>query len=395
MTDDRTGQSYNYRRTQGLLGGGLVNWAGSAEDLWNTAEAAEKRINARVARELRPALPAELPLDDQRRLVHGFSCWLKDRYGVAVHYAIHAPTFRDKKSGKALWHSRGTTQGWKDYIVALRDPDRTNRNFHAHILFTTRDVDPETGVFGPKTRVLDNVKTGPEELTAIRAEWEKRTNAALRKRGSRARIDLRSYATMAEAGDAPEGLVAQPHLGPRETARVRKMTGSGDEAPASRRSEKRDHIRTDNAERWSCWMRLRALQREQARLEDSARVAAEREQERRKRAEVDRQRIAEAKTDTERQMAIDEATTLEQPRMRPLDPYAAAIATVMAEGVLAPETPDVADKDSDKKAANEFEQEIDPETFTSPDLRESTPEEARSKPVIRKPQRGNLQRSRG
>nr|WP_272911612.1 MobA/MobL family protein [Loktanella sp. M215] len=62
-----------------MLRDGVVNWNGSAEELWNAAEASETRTNSRVARELRPALPAELPLDDQLSLVRGFCLFLKDR----------------------------------------------------------------------------------------------------------------------------------------------------------------------------------------------------------------------------------------------------------------------------------------------------------------------------
>src|SRR6056297_2172386 len=106
MTDHRTGLIYNYRSVPGLLGEGLVHWNGSAEELWNAAEASETRINSRVARELRPALPAELPLDDQLSLVRGFCLFLKDRYGVAAHWVVHAPTFHEKDVGKRLWQGR-------------------------------------------------------------------------------------------------------------------------------------------------------------------------------------------------------------------------------------------------------------------------------------------------
>ena len=38
-----------------------LEWARNRERLWNTAEHAEKRHNARVAREFQVTLPAELP----------------------------------------------------------------------------------------------------------------------------------------------------------------------------------------------------------------------------------------------------------------------------------------------------------------------------------------------
>ena len=206
MTDQRTGKVHNYSSVRGLLAEGLVNWHGTAEGLWNAAEASETRRNARVARELRPALPAELPLDDQRRLVHGFCCWMKDQYGIAAHWVIHAPTFYDENEDKRRWRDRGSEKGWKEYLGALCDSEKTNRNFHSHIRWTTRKINRETGEFGKKTRELDAKDTGPEKLKQIRTEWQRRTNAALMKIGSPARIDLRSYEEMAKAGDAPPGL---------------------------------------------------------------------------------------------------------------------------------------------------------------------------------------------
>src|SRR6056297_82250 len=395
MADARIGRAFNYRPTTGLLAHCLVNWQGTAEDLWNAAEAAENRSNARVARELRPALPAELPLDDQRRLVHGFSLWLRDKFGVAVHYALHAPSFHDKAEERRLWRERTSDKGNDAYLAALADPAQTNLNFHAHILFTTRRVDRETGAFGEKTRELDDRKTGPENLLAIRQEWEKRTNAALARTGSRARIDLRSYEEMAAAGDAPDGLVAQPHMGPRETANERKRANEKSSASKSRIVAEREGVKADNDARWSCWMQLRALYREKARLEESARIAEERERARRQRAEDEKRRIAEAESVAEQRQALEDATTLEVPRGDKDNIYTRAIAAVMSEGVIAPDDQGSSGYETDPDAAEEFEKKIDPETFTPPDLGEGENFDPIVKPKKRKPPPGNFQRTRG
>ena len=395
MTDARVGRSFNYRRTTGLLTQGLVNWSGSAEELWNAAEAAEKRVNARVARELRPALPAELPLDEQRRLVHGFSCWLKDEFGVAVHYALHAPTFHDKALERDLWHARESVVGEEAYLQALSDPTRTNLNFHAHILFTTRQVDTETGALGAKTRDLDNVKTGPEKLLAIRKEWEKRANAALARAGSEARIDLRSYEEMAKAGDAPEGLTAQRHLGPRETARTRKRAKAKKTGPKSPAQIKREKVRDRNEDLWLSWMQLQSLQREKARLEDSARIAAEREAARRKRAEEEKRRIAEAQSVQEQREAVEQATTIDTPRGAPGGVLMEAIAWAKAGSTEESRMQEAAKGGDDKTGGaadlSEFDKVIDPETFISPDLGENK----RTKRVKVRSERGNYERTRG
>ena len=90
-----------------------------------------------MAREAELALPSFLSGEARRGIVQEFSEELVERYGVAVSAAMHAPS---------------------------RNGDQ--RNYHAHILFTTREVTPEG--FGKKTRILDDKKTGPQEITKLR-----------------------------------------------------------------------------------------------------------------------------------------------------------------------------------------------------------------------------------
>lgn len=269
--DERLGRRFRAGKRGGLLSHELINWAGDAEALWNTAERAETRRNARVIRELRPSLPAELPLAEQVRLVRGFSLWLRDEYGVAVQADIHAPRFLNRGEERRHNADKLATDA-QEYLAALFDPTLTNRNFHAHIMLTTRKVCPETGAFGDKTRILDDKKSGPEEILRIRQEWQKRTNAALKRIGSSARVDLRSYEDMAKAGDAPVGLIPQDHLGPRRAERSRRLAkDQGDSSAAGRR---RTEVRKHNDELWRSWLQLRALQREKDRLEKSVRISA-------------------------------------------------------------------------------------------------------------------------
>jgi len=62
-------------------------WARDRASLWNAAESAETRKNARVAREYLVALPVELSPPQRLELVRGFSQELSDRYGFAVDFA--------------------------------------------------------------------------------------------------------------------------------------------------------------------------------------------------------------------------------------------------------------------------------------------------------------------
>nr|WP_158240550.1 MobA/MobL family protein [Telmatospirillum siberiense] len=193
MTDERTGQPAPYARKRGHLAGGLVGWDGEAEGLWNTAEAAEKRRDAKVAREVVVALPAGLPLADQEALVRGFAEALARRHGIAVQWDIHAP-------------SRAGDQ----------------RNVHAHLLLTTRRVVAGRRL-SEKTRELDVKQTSGQHLRAWRRDWEGLVNAALERAGSTKRVDCRSHAQRHQdegrTGPAPEPMT---HLGPARTALERR-----------------------------------------------------------------------------------------------------------------------------------------------------------------------------
>ena len=131
-------------------------------ELWNRVEAAEVRKNARVAREVLVALRAELSPAKRRELTLGIAQALADRYGTAGTLAAHTP-----------------------------DREGDQRNHHAHILMTTRRLEP-SGALGEKTRELDDVKRGPEEIEWVRAMIEARPNHALERAGSAERVDRRS-----------------------------------------------------------------------------------------------------------------------------------------------------------------------------------------------------------
>lgn len=194
IADDRTGEIHDYRRKRDISYSELLFPDGiqmDREELWNQAEAAEKRKNSTVAREYELALPAELTSIQQRELALSFARELVERYGVAADVCIHEPS---------------------------RHGD--NRNFHAHILTTTRRVTPDG--FAEKTRALDDRKTG--EVEKIRAAWAELANQALEKAGYSERIDHRSLAAQGE--ERPPTI----HLGPAATAMERRgiQTERGD-----------------------------------------------------------------------------------------------------------------------------------------------------------------------
>jgi len=201
--DLSTGETFDYTRKRGVEHSEIVlpdsaakrdiNWARDRQALWNAAESAEKRKDARVAREYELALPHEMTRAQRVELVRGFAGELANRYGVAVDFAIHRP------------HRSGD-----------------ERNFHAHVLTTTRAVEPAG--LGAKASIewsdTDRAKKGlgpaKAEVKAIRARWEEFTNERLRELGIEARIDHRSLADQGQ--DREPGR----HLGPAVSGMERR-----------------------------------------------------------------------------------------------------------------------------------------------------------------------------
>jgi ATP-dependent exoDNAse (exonuclease V) alpha subunit len=202
--EDRTsGEVFDYTRRSGVEHTEIVlstqaakqdiNWARDRQTLWNEAEKAEKRRDARVAREYEVALPAELNKAQRLALTREFAQELANQYGNAVDFAIHRP------------HWSGD-----------------ERNHHAHILTTTRKVEA-TGL-GAKTDIeladADRAKKGlgpaKKEITSIRERWAQLSNRHLERAGHKARIDHRTL----EA----QGIDREPtvHLGPAVNGLSRK-----------------------------------------------------------------------------------------------------------------------------------------------------------------------------
>ncbi|MBY2934813.1 Ti-type conjugative transfer relaxase TraA, partial [Rhizobium leguminosarum] len=145
-------------------------WAMKRSALWNAAERAEKRSDARIAREFEVALPHELSSDQRLALTRAFAADLANRYGAAVDFAIHRPG------------------GASDI-----------RNSHAHLMMTTREV-RETGL-GDKTLLerenrwllANHLPPSQLQLKDLRQAWEHLANEHLAMAGHDIRIDHRSH----------------------------------------------------------------------------------------------------------------------------------------------------------------------------------------------------------
>ena len=236
--DHTTGQVFDYTRKRGVEHAEIVlpveaakrdiNWARDRQRLWNAAEVAEKRKDARVAREYEVALPNELTKAQRLELTRAFSQELANRFGCAVDFAVHRP------------HREGD-----------------ERNFHAHILTTTRQVEA-TGL-GAKTSIewadTDRAKQGlgaaKEEVTAIRERWAVLANEKLQALGLESRIDHRSLDAQGEQR------IPGQHLGPSVTAIERR----------GERSEVGWRVREEADERLRLAAELGRIERERQAIE--------------------------------------------------------------------------------------------------------------------------------
>jgi hypothetical protein len=179
IRDERSGKVFDHSSRTDVMHKEIVlperladtdmSWARDRETLWNAVEAAETRVNSRVAREFLVALPVELTPEQRLGLVRGFSQELADRYRFVVDFAIHEPR---------------------------TDP----RNYHAHLLASTREITSEG--FGQKTTLELNdtnrrqrgLEPFVKELVATRERWASLTNAALDAAQVAARVDHRTLA---------------------------------------------------------------------------------------------------------------------------------------------------------------------------------------------------------
>ncbi len=162
---ERTGRTHDYRKKgeNGVVWSALFGWQKSRSELWNSCEAAEKRKDSQVCRDVVIALPSELSPILRSFLANSFGEWLADEYGCAVDLNIHAPA----QTGD-------------------------DRQHHAHLLITTREVSG-SGMFGKKIDRLGFAPRAREEVERIRAAWAAAANVALIISQNAGRLDHRSY----------------------------------------------------------------------------------------------------------------------------------------------------------------------------------------------------------
>ena len=153
------------------------------QTLWNQVEKAERRKDALLAREFEIAFPSELNAEQRKKMLNELCQNLVKKYGVIVDAAIHAP------------HT---------------DSGSDERNYHAHIMFTTRSIN-EHGDFSAKKYRDFSRDNGTETVSHWRESFAELCNHHLEQNGFDERVDHRSYQ------DQESDLEATQHEGPQAT----------------------------------------------------------------------------------------------------------------------------------------------------------------------------------
>lgn len=159
------------------------------QTLWNTVEKVERRKDAVLAREFEIAFPHELNAEQRKQLLDELCQKLVEKYNVVVDAAIHAP------------HTESGSDA---------------RNYHAHIMFTTRAIN-EHGEFASKKYRDFSRDNGTQTVCDWREDFADLCNKHLELAGFDQRVDHRSYADQNK-----DYLEPTVHEGPAVTAMRRK-----------------------------------------------------------------------------------------------------------------------------------------------------------------------------
>jgi Ti-type conjugative transfer relaxase TraA len=201
---ERTGELFHFRHRDApehhevLLPDGADARFADCAVLWNAAEAAEKRKDAQVAREIVLALPAdrELSTEDRVELARSFAAEHFVAKGLAVQLDVHVP-HQDRGEGEGAF-AEGTGG---DYS-----------NWHAHLLITTRRIEGDH-FSAKKARDLDPVvrQAGGRALVSDGEAWGETWRAHQDRYFVEHGIALQVDATAAHPGE---------HIGPVRMRRV-------------------------------------------------------------------------------------------------------------------------------------------------------------------------------
>lgn len=201
---EREGRTHDYTRKRGLEVSAIVvpdaapAWATNRSALWNAAEMRERngkrgpnaglfKADAKVAREFMFAFPVELSAAARLKVADSVARHLADTHGIVADFSIHQP-------GK----------------------DGDERNFHCHMLTTTRRMSAEG--LTTKAREWDALKSGAALSKQFRAFLAATMNGALANEGHAGTVHVEHRSFKARGGSQRP----QKHLGPNRTNAIRR-----------------------------------------------------------------------------------------------------------------------------------------------------------------------------
>ncbi|WP_407603159.1 MobQ family relaxase [Acinetobacter pittii] len=206
------------------------------QKLWNAVEKSERRKDALLAREFEIAFPSELNAQQRKTLLDELCQELVKKHGVIVDAAIHAP------------HVSGGSD---------------ERNYHAHVMFTTRAIN-KNGTFEAKKYRDFSRDDGTKTVTEWRKNFADLVNVQLEAIGSKERVSHLSYE------DLGNGLEATQHEGYEVTQQRRRYEAEQQKNEEDRDQEiimpdvamSNDAIRQRNADRCSDRQEIKGLDQE-------------------------------------------------------------------------------------------------------------------------------------
>jgi MobA/MobL family len=172
LQDDRYGERHDYTRKTGVEHTEIIvpqnspAWMSDRAALWNGVEAAERRKDAQLSREVQLTLPREISSEQRVELVRNF---VREEFvarGMVADIAMHNPKAADG-----------------------------NEQPHAHVMLTMRSIENES--FGGKVREWNS----DDLLLHWRERWAAHTNQMLQDAGSEERIDHRSLETQKQLAE--------------------------------------------------------------------------------------------------------------------------------------------------------------------------------------------------
>jgi type IV secretion system protein VirD4 len=228
IVDQTYGETHDFTRKSNVKAAFILapenapDWMQDRAKLWNAVEAAERRKDAQLSREVLLSLPHELTDAQREALIRQF---VSERFvsrGMIADVAIHG-----------------------------NSPSGDERNYHAHVMLTTRTL--TLGTFGPKERSWN----GKEFLHETRVAWAEAQNRLFERLGLDLRVDHRS---LADQGVDRE---PEPKLGPNATEALR----NGEPEKAERVIGEYDAVKDRNADRERLKEQLEVIDLALARLD--------------------------------------------------------------------------------------------------------------------------------